>query len=223
MNEEQIARMLDAIESMSRRMDRLEGSRADAATNTRHEPGADDGELLVRAIHEAQKLKSELRQREGEIYRKMRSAQPLRPDEERTLADAQSRADGIYNALGKRSAPAPYPSERPHSYRARLLRELRQYSPAWKSVGSFLDFDGKALNAIEGEIYNDAMAYAARPDDLPRGELREVRKVEPTGHRVSEFFGRESFISSMKLPIQEGRIVDQREFKLRQLLESGGF
>lgn len=231
MNETEIARLLDAIESISRRMDKIENSRGDASIDTRPEPGdakrvvadADESQSLAEAMRETQRLKDELRRRQNVVDRKMREAQPLRLDEERALTDAQARADCVYSALGKRSAPAPYPSERPHTYRARLLKELRQYSPAWKSVGTFLDFDGKALNAIEDEIYNDAQAWATRPTDLPRGELREVKKVEPTGHKVSEFFGRESFIVALKPPIQHGRIADPREYKLRELLANSGF
>ena len=128
------------------------------------------------------------------------------------MADAQSRADSVYNALGKRSAPRPLEGETPATYRRRLARELQTYSKDFGKIdlGALND---DAFGTLEGKIYADAQAYAAKPDDLGDGELREVRRKSSAGHQIVEFYGRQSFIAGMKPPTQAGRLADPKSLR----------
>lgn len=231
MNEEQIARLLDAIETLSRRVESIEASRADTKPDlgdaeegyyARRVVADADAETITEGLMATQKLRDDLRRREAALDRKMVAARPLTHDDFRVLGEVQARADNVFSALGLRAAPAPWATERPLAYRARLAGELSRYSPSWKGIGRFDSFDEKTFALAEKQIYADAEQEAKKPINVPAGQLREVTKVSPGGHKVSEFFG-ESFIRSLKPPTQIMRIVDPRETKLRELVGQAGF
>jgi hypothetical protein len=130
------------------------------------------------------------------IARLERMMKPKTDDEHAAFADAQARADAIYQGFGKH-APRPLEGELLMDYRKRLATNLKMHSSRWKS-SKLTRLDDETFGNIEGQIYDDAMAAAANPVDLEVGELRMVTKVDPTtGVRSNVFYGKEHFTKNM--------------------------
>jgi hypothetical protein len=124
---------------------------------------------------------------------------PKSDDEHAAFADAQSRADAVFNGFGQR-APRPLEGETIIDYRKRLATKLKGYSTAWKSV-KFSQLPEEAFTIAEGQVYADAISAATNPTDLEAGELRQVTKTDPTtGVRTIVFYGKESFVKQMGRP-----------------------
>jgi hypothetical protein len=124
---------------------------------------------------------------------------PKSDDEHAAFADAQSRADAVFNGFGQR-APRPLEGETIIDYRKRLATKLKGYSTAWKSV-KFSQLPEEAFNIAETQVYADAISAATNPTDLEAGELRQVTKTDPsTGVRTIVFYGKESFVKQMGRP-----------------------
>ena len=105
------------------------------------------------------------------------------------LADAQMKADSVFQALGK-SAPKPIPGERPLAYRRRLAGDLRQHSERCKGVNlEHVAADSAGFGIIEDQIYADAMAFARTPLSVPAGELRSRKTTTDAGHTIIEYTG----------------------------------
>jgi hypothetical protein len=145
------------------------------------------------------------------------------------MADAQSRADSVYHAIGLRGSPAPMSGERPNDYRRRLLRPLLDYSRDWKAVPAHL-IDDQVLAIAEAAVYADAEKEAARPMlSVAPGTLREVRKKNGVAGEVIEFFsdgtpGESTFIGKTRRPRRYVQTIrDPRMFRMRQLMSEAGF
>jgi hypothetical protein len=124
---------------------------------------------------------------------------PKSDDEHAAFADAQARADAVFNGFGQR-APRPLEGEALMDYRKRLATKLKSYSTIWKGV-KFSQLPDEAFAVAEGQVYADATAAASNPVDLGAGELRQVTKTDPTtGVRTIVFYGKESFVKSMGRP-----------------------
>jgi hypothetical protein len=124
---------------------------------------------------------------------------PKSDDEHAAFADAQARADAIFNGFGQR-APRPLEGEGLVDYRKRLATKLKSYSPVWKSV-KFSQLPEEAFGIAEGQVYADAIAAASNPTDLEAGELRQVTKTDPsTGVRTIVFYGKDCFVKQMGRP-----------------------
>ena len=124
---------------------------------------------------------------------------PKSDDEHAAFADAQARADAVFNGFGQR-APRPLEGEALIDYRKRLATKLKSHSTMWKSV-KFSTLPEEAFGIAEGQVYADALAAASNPVDLNPGELREVTKIDPqTGVRTIVFYGKESFVKQMGRP-----------------------
>jgi hypothetical protein len=124
---------------------------------------------------------------------------PKSDDEHAAFADAQARADAVFNGFGQR-APRPLEGESLIDYRKRMATKLKSYSTAWKSV-KFSQLPDEAFGIAEGQVYSDATSAAANPVDLAAGELRAVTKTDPTtGVRTIVFYGKESFVKAMGRP-----------------------
>jgi hypothetical protein len=124
---------------------------------------------------------------------------PKSDDEHAAFADAQARADAVFNGFGQR-APRPLEGEAIIDYRKRLATKLKGYSTAWKSV-KFSQLPEEAFNIAETQVYADAVSAATNPTDLEAGELRQVTKTDPsTGVRTIVFYGKESFVKQMGRP-----------------------
>jgi hypothetical protein len=124
---------------------------------------------------------------------------PKSEDEHAAFADAQARADAVFNGFGQR-APRPLEGEALVDYRKRLATKLKGYSPIWKNV-KFSQLPEEAFGIAETQVYADAVAAASNPTDLEAGELRQVTKMDPTtGVRTINFYGKESFVKQMGRP-----------------------
>jgi hypothetical protein len=124
---------------------------------------------------------------------------PKSDDEHAAFADAQSRADAVFNGFGLR-APRPLEGEALFDYRKRLATKLKSHSARWKSI-KLTRLDDETFAPIEEQIYADAAVAAANPVDLEAGELRMVARVNPsTGSRENVFYGKESFVKAMGRP-----------------------
>jgi hypothetical protein len=130
------------------------------------------------------------------IARLERMMKPKSDDEHAAFADAQAKADSIYQGFGKH-APRPLEGELLMDYRKRLATNLKMHSSRWKT-SKLTRLDDETFGNIEDQIYSDATIAAANPTDLDIGELRMVTKVDPTtGVRSNVFYGKEHFVKSM--------------------------
>jgi hypothetical protein len=137
---------------------------------------------------------------QASVIRRLESLmKPKSDDEHAAFADAQARADTVFNGFGQR-APRPLEGELLIDYRKRLATKLKSYSPVWKSV-KFSQLPEEAFGIAEGQVYADAISAASNPTDLEAGELRQVTKTDPTtGVRTINFYGKESFVKQMGRP-----------------------
>ena len=118
-------------------------------------------------------------------------------------ADAQARADSVAQSWGER-APAPMQGETPIAYRVRLLRHHQPHctEPSFKDLdlGALAATAPLALDGVERRIYADSVAASANPIG-PDDRLIQRTKIDPdSGHRITEFFGRKTFIHALKRP-----------------------
>jgi hypothetical protein len=114
----------------------------------------------------------------------------------------QARADDAASAWGLR-APAPAPDgtlEYADSYRRDLIYQAKMRLPDGHElrkvkVRSVRGCPESILNVFEQDIYAASKAAASRNDTVPRGEMREVEKVDPrNGQKTRDFYGRDSFV-----------------------------
>jgi hypothetical protein len=123
---------------------------------------------------------------------------PKSDEEHSAFADAQARADAVFNGFGQR-APRPLEGEALGDYRRRLASKLKSHSPTWKAV-KFSKLDDETFTIAEDAVYADAAVAASNPIDLEPGELREVTKKNPAGRTIIEFYGKESFVKQLGRP-----------------------
>lgn len=144
-------------------------------------------------------LRRQIKDQSSTIRRLEALMKPKSDDEHAAFADAQARADAVFNGFGQR-APRPLEGEGLVDYRKRLATKLKSYSPAWKSV-KFSVLPEEAFSIAENQVYADAIAAASNPTDLEAGELRQVTKTDPTtGVRTIVFYGKESFVKGLGRP-----------------------
>ncbi len=147
---------------------------------------------------------------QAQTIRRLEAVIKPRSDEEHAAyADAQARADAVFQAFGK-TAPRPLEGENLITYRKRLATHLKPYSNTWKGI-KMSSLGDEAFAVAETQVYSDAAEAARHPTDLAEGELREVNKVDRrTGLHTTEFYG-ESYVKGLSRP---GRRV--RGFRLTQ-------
>ncbi|EAQ3580407.1 NUDIX hydrolase [Salmonella enterica subsp. enterica serovar Newport] len=108
-------------------------------------------------------------------------------DEERNeVADAQVKADSVFSCFGKR-APVPLSGEKPLAYRRRLMIQLQEHSPDFKTVDLSSIADSALLSVAEKTIYADAQKSAIL--SVGPGMLREIKRADATGRQISTFEG----------------------------------
>jgi hypothetical protein len=115
--------------------------------------------------------------------------------ENATMADrkdfvaAQSRAEALLQALGDSGAPPFVAGEGLVAYRARLATQFQKYAPKYKNVDLNRVGDASAFEAIEDCIYADAAREAEHPTIFKAGELRAIRKADPSGRVITKYVG----------------------------------
>lgn len=143
---------------------------------------ADAKEAEEKAAKE--KADADIRRELAEL--KSRIPTELSDAERNEVADAQVKADSVFSAFGKR-APAPLSGEKPLSYRRRLMIQLQEHSPDFKSVDLSSIADSALLNVAEKQIYADAQKSASL--SVGPGMLREIKRADATGRQISTFEG----------------------------------
>ena len=131
-----------------------------------------------------EKADSELRQQIAAL--KTRIPTELSDEERNEVADAQVKADSVFSCFGKR-APVPLSGEKPLAYRRRLMIQLQEHSPDFKSVDLSSIADSALLSVAEKTIYADAQKSAIL--SLGPGMLREIKRADATGRQISTFEG----------------------------------
>jgi hypothetical protein len=144
-------------------------------------------------------LRRQIADQQSVIERLQSLIKPRSDDEHAQFAEAQSRADAVFNGFGQR-APRPLDGEGILDYRKRLATKLKNHSAIWKGVKLSV-LPEEAFGIAETQIYTDATTAATNPVDLEAGELRMVTKIDPaTGVRSNVFYGKESFVKAMGRP-----------------------
>lgn len=121
------------------------------------------------------------------------------------LQEAQAKADAVYRLHGT-TAPMAVHGEAPLDYRRRLASGLQKHSKDWGKQ-SLAAVSRDVLAPIETAIYADAAAEARNPQNVPRGQLREIRTPDGSGRVVSEFVGHpDDAFAPFKVPAQRCKI-----------------
>ncbi|EEH1591637.1 NUDIX domain-containing protein [Salmonella enterica] len=141
-----------------------------------------DAEEAVRMAKE--KADSQLRQEIAEL--RSRIPTELSDEERNEIADAQVKADSVFSCFGKR-APVPLSGEKPLAYRRRLMIQLQEHSPDFKTVDLSTIADSALLSVAEKTIYADAQKSASL--SVGPGMLREIKRADATGRLISTFEG----------------------------------
>ena len=110
----------------------------------------------------------------------------------------QAKADSAYQALGQR-APVPLQGETEIAYRVRLARGLQKHSKPWGGV-DLSTLQGPALDIAETQIRADAVAASYSTDDLAEDALIPTRRQADSGHQITEWRGKHTFIAGLKRP-----------------------
>ena len=192
---DQTLAMLDAISKRLDSMEKATTARLDAMERRRPSKGTRDDETFDPASPPGATAETAA----DSAKRRADAAKKEREDES-SLGDAQARCDGVAAGWGER-APAPMSGERLQNYRTRLVRRFQKYSPAFADVNLTAIADASAFSAIETKIYADAAAAARDPSQyIADGVLQQRTRTNEEGHRITEFFGRETFIKGLKRP-----------------------
>ncbi|HGK5171538.1 TPA: NUDIX hydrolase [Salmonella enterica subsp. enterica serovar Bovismorbificans] len=131
-----------------------------------------------------EKADSQLRQEIAEL--RSRIPTELSDEERNEIADAQVKADSVFSCFGKR-APVPLSGEKPLAYRRRLMIQLQEHSPDFKTVDLSTIADSALLSVAEKTIYADALKSASL--SVGPGMLREIKRADATGRQISTFEG----------------------------------
>lgn len=131
-----------------------------------------------------EKADSQLRQEIADLRSRIQTE--LSDEERNEVADAQVKADSVFSCFGKR-APVPLSGEKPLAYRRRLMIQLQEHSPDFKSVDLSSIADSALLSVAEKTIYADAQKSASL--SVGPGMLREIKRADATGRQISTFEG----------------------------------
>ena len=200
-------KILAAVDAMHKRMDALEGGDGNQSTppgpvdgpEAEPDPNALPSEPMQTAADASVCADADPRDKEIENLRadavamrkRMDSIQAQLPKSEEDMAkfaDAQARADSVYQAHGKH-APRPLQGESLLGYKRRLARTFQPLAPAWKEVDLSKVADSAMMGVAEEQIYAAALQAAKNPVDLAPGTLREIQKPDATGRMFKEFVG----------------------------------
>lgn len=209
---------MDSLKAdMCKRMDSLEGKKADAMPGDEMsvaDKKADeeakakaDAEEKAKADAEEEKEKEEKEKakadsKESALLARIAELEklsvqmagviprPLNDTDYALMADAQAKADAVYSAFGKQ-APRALNGEDLFAYRKRLAAGVKSHSDQWKGI-DISKIDAAVFEIAEPKIYADAFEAASHPSASPEGGLRAVTRDTGTGHRVTTFYGKPS-------------------------------
>ena len=128
----------------------------------------------------------------------------------------QARYDDAYSSFGVQT-PVPIDNEHPEKFRIRLFNRLVRKLPeghAWADTRADDLPLGPAMDNIEAMVLEAAKAEGLAPsfDNLPEDGTMVIRqRADDSGAKLTEFFGRRSFIADMGRPGRKvARIVNPR-------------
>ncbi|WP_447885242.1 NUDIX hydrolase [Serratia fonticola] len=150
-----------------------------ADAEAKEKADADEAERMAK-----EKADSQLRQEIADL--RSRIPTDLSDEERNEVADAQVKADSVFSSFGKR-APVPLSGEKPLAYRRRLMIQLQEHSPDFKTVDLSSIADPALLGFAEKQIYADAQKSASL--SVGPGMLREIKRADATGRQISTFEG----------------------------------
>lgn len=150
-----------------------------ADAEAKEKADAEEAECMAK-----EKADSQLRQEIADL--RSRIPTELSDEERNKVADAQVKADSVFSCFGKR-APVPLSGEKPLAYRRRLMIQLQEHSPDFKSVDLSSIADSALLSVAEKTIYADAQKSASL--SVGPGMLREIKRADATGRQISTFEG----------------------------------
>lgn len=150
-----------------------------ADAEAKEKADAEDAERMAK-----EKADSQLRQEIADL--RSRIPTELSDEERNDVADAQVKADSVFSSFGKR-APVPLSGEKPLAYRRRLMIQLQEHSPDFKTVDLSSIADSALLGFAEKQIYADAQKSASL--SVGPGMLREIKRADATGRQISTFEG----------------------------------
>lgn len=151
---------------------------------------------------------AELRQRLAAIERRI--ATPMPEAERNEIAAAQSRADAVECAFGrKHAAPLGHvPGESALDYRRRLLRNYVQFSPKWRGARTEA-LGNDVIGAVEETVYADAVAAACDPASYPPGTLHPIRERDESGRMITRYVGDNfTWMQHFMTPSRLGKFVE---------------
>ena len=172
--------ILDALGKFNARLDALEAAEKSKRDAEEEERKADKARRDAEK-EERKELKAKIDALEKELPKSMKEA------DAEEMADAQAKADSIFQAFGD-SAPIPMRNETVPAYRRRVANKLKAHSPGAKDANLMAIHDEVAFSVIEKQIYADALTAANSPAVLPPGQLR-MRTRNEHGHVINTFDG----------------------------------
>lgn len=123
-------------------------------------------------------------------------------DDEASMANAQSRADSAFAAIGKR-APSPFSGEKAIDYRKRVLSTLQPLAPECRRINVRAIADSATLAVVEDKIYGDSLKSYNTVIHSTKGYLHQTIRTDSAGRRIVEFHGDpNAWLSAFKIPPQ---------------------
>ena len=191
------------------REDAAQCARDDAAENEEREKLERNGAAKEVAADAARKARRDRVQARKDMQRRhdtaaLTTAQAAAErDTHAKNLDVQARANSVAHAWGM-AAPPPMQGEATLAYRVRLARHHQQYctEPSFKTLdlGALAAVQPAALDGIERRIYANSLAASANPIGVDDRLIQRTRTNPDTGHRITEFHGRHTFIWGLKRP-----------------------
>lgn len=169
----------EAEEAKAKADEEEKAAKEKADAEAKEKADAEEAERMAK-----EKADSELRHQIADL--RSRIPTELSDEERNEVADAQVKADSVFSCFGKR-APIPLSGEKPLAYRRRLMIQLQEHSPDFKSVDLSSIADSALLNVAEKQIYADAQKSASL--SVGPGMLREIKRADATGRQISTFEG----------------------------------
>ncbi|MCK6983898.1 NUDIX domain-containing protein [Enterobacter roggenkampii] len=169
----------EAEEAKSKADAEEKAAKEKADAEAKEKADAEEAECMAK-----EKADSQLRQEIADL--RSRIPTELSDEERNEVADAQVKADSVFSCFGKR-APVPLSGEKPLAYRRRLMIQLQEHSPDFKTVDLSSIADSALLSVAEKTIYADAQKSASL--SVGPGMLREIKRADATGRQISTFEG----------------------------------
>lgn len=217
--------MTDAVGNLGKRMDAIEGTGKEKAPPFKADDAEKEKEEKEKAEEKtkADKAKKDADDKEKEKEKAMADSVDITKriaevekavkehgsrivqisdDDHQLLADAWSRADSIFSALGKQT-PRAMPGETASGYERRTARLLKEHSPTWQKADVNKAFaDDASFGIVRDQIFSEAMQTARNPVNVPAGQLRMIERKQD-GHTIREFVGDpRSWMNPMAGPVQ---------------------